>query len=104
VVSSLGTVCKQRNNPDYAALAHPAPFLRCCSRTSSISKQISTCTSRCDSGRVICVGYVAYSWWASKNRHDNVHDAHLDGAFVGLVFVGLTDYEAWQRAFRLLFG
>ena len=50
-------------------------------------------------------GYLAYSWWASRNRRDNInHDAHLDGAITGLIFVGLTDFDAWQRAFRLLLG
>jgi hypothetical protein len=46
---------------------------------------------------------MAYSWWASKNRRDNInHDAHLDGALTGLIFVGLTDFNAWRRAFELL--
>ena len=48
-------------------------------------------------------GYMAYSWWASKNRQDNInHDAHLDGALTGLIFVGLTDFDAWRRAFALV--
>jgi membrane associated rhomboid family serine protease len=50
-------------------------------------------------------GYMAYSWWASKNRRDNInHDAHLDGALTGLIFVGLTDFPAWKRAFQLILG
>jgi hypothetical protein len=48
---------------------------------------------------------VAYSWWASRNRRDNInHDAHLDGAITGLIFVGLTDFPAWSRAIHHVFG
>ena len=50
-------------------------------------------------------GYVAYSWWASKHKRDNInHDAHLDGAITGLIFVGLTDFPAWSRALHQVFG
>ena len=42
-------------------------------------------------------GYVAYSWWASQHKRDNInHDAHLDGAITGLIFVGLTDFPALE--------
>ena len=54
---------------------------------------------------VFAFGYMAYSWWASQNRRDNInHDAHLDGALTGLIFVGVTDFAAWKHAFRLLLG
>jgi membrane associated rhomboid family serine protease len=50
---------------------------------------------------VFAFGYLAYSWWASKNRRDNInHDAHMDGALVGLLFVALTDLPAWQAAYQ----
>jgi membrane associated rhomboid family serine protease len=54
---------------------------------------------------VFAFGYLAYSWWASKHKRDNInHDAHLDGAITGLIFVGLTDLPAWKRAFQLILG
>ena len=50
-------------------------------------------------------GYLAYTWWASKNARGRInHDAHLDGALTGLIFVGVTDYDAWRHAFRVVAG
>src|SRR6185295_9207906 len=41
--------------------------------------------------------YLAYSFWAAKNARDNVnHDAHFDGALVGLLFVLITEPSAWM--------
>jgi membrane associated rhomboid family serine protease len=48
------------------------------------------------------VGYLAYSWYASRFLRGRVnHDAHFSGAIAGLVFVALTDPEAWRRAMSL---
>ena len=47
---------------------------------------------------LFAVGYVAWSWWASRNARDNInHDAHLCGALSGLVFVAITDPGAFER-------
>jgi membrane associated rhomboid family serine protease len=49
--------------------------------------------------------YLAYSFWASKNVRDNVnHDAHFDGALVGLLFVLVTEPSAWMGGLSRLFG
>ena len=49
--------------------------------------------------------YLAYSFWASKNARDNVnHDAHFDGALVGLLFVLITEPAAWMSGLSRLFG
>jgi membrane associated rhomboid family serine protease len=48
------------------------------------------------------VGYLAYSWYASRFQRGRVnHDAHFSGAIAGLVFVALTDPDAWRRAISL---
>lgn len=48
------------------------------------------------------VGYLAYSWYASRFLRGRVnHDAHFSGAIAGLVFVALTDPEAWRRAMSM---
>jgi membrane associated rhomboid family serine protease len=49
------------------------------------------------------VGYLAYSWYASRFMRGRVnHDAHFSGAIAGLVFVALTDPDAWRRAISLI--
>ena len=49
------------------------------------------------------VGYLAYSWYASRFLHGRVnHDAHFGGAIAGLAFVALTDPDAWRRAISLV--
>jgi membrane associated rhomboid family serine protease len=107
VVSSLGTVYKQRNNPDYAALGASGAILAVLfayivyfpTRTLYLYFALPI------PAVLFAFGYMAYSWWASKHRRDNInHDAHLDGALTGLIFVGLTDFAAWKSAFALLLG
>jgi len=47
---------------------------------------------------LFAVGYVAYSYWASKKSRNRInHDAHLCGAISGLAFVGVTDPAAYAR-------
>ena len=49
--------------------------------------------------------FLAYSFWASKNARDNVnHDAHFDGALFGLLFVLVTEPNAWINGLQRLFG
>jgi len=107
ILSSLGTVYKQRNTPDYAALGASGAILAVLfayivyfpTRTLYLYFAIPI------PAVLFAFGYMAYSWWASKNRRDNInHDAHLDGALTGLIFVGLTDFDAWRRAFALVLG
>jgi membrane associated rhomboid family serine protease len=51
---------------------------------------------------VLYLGFTYYS--ARRARGPINHDAHLDGALVGLAFVALTDPYAWVRAWHLLIG
>lgn len=47
---------------------------------------------------LFAVGYVAYSYWQSRNPRGRVnHDAHLFGAITGLVFVLLTEPSQYAR-------
>ncbi len=53
---------------------------------------------------LFAVGYVAYSYWASTQQRGRInHDAHLCGAFAGLLFVALSDPGAYANL-RLLFS
>jgi len=52
---------------------------------------------------LFAVGYVAYSYWASKQSRGRInHDAHLCGALSGLAFVGVTDPGAFIRVLSAL--
>lgn len=52
---------------------------------------------------LFAVGYVAYSYWASEQQRGRInHDAHLCGAISGLLFVGVTDPNAFSELFSKL--
>lgn len=106
ILSGLGSVYKQRNNPDYAALGASGAILAVVfASVVYYPKQIIFLFFVPMPAWVFALVFAGYSFWASTNRRDNIaHDAHLDGAFIGLVFVGLTDFDAWRRAFAQLFG
>jgi membrane associated rhomboid family serine protease len=107
VLSSLGTVYKQRNNPDYAALGASGAILAVLFAYIVYypTQMLYLYFALPIPAVLFAFGYLAYSWWASKNRRDNInHDAHLDGALTGLVFVGLTDLQAWKDAFAKVLG
>jgi membrane associated rhomboid family serine protease len=107
VLSSLGTVYKQRNNPDYAALGASGAILAVLFAYIVYypTQNIYLYFALPIPAVLFAFGYMAYSWWASKNSRDNInHDAHMDGALTGLIFVGLTDLPAWKRAFQLVMG
>lgn len=47
---------------------------------------------------LFAVGYVGYSYWASKKSRDRInHDAHLCGALSGIAFVAVSDPGAFLR-------
>ena len=105
VISSLGTVLKQRNNPDYASLGASGAILAVLFAyivyypTNMLYLYFAIPVPAV----LFAFGYLAYTWWASGQSRDRInHDAHLDGALTGLIFVGLTDFDAWRRAFRLV--
>jgi membrane associated rhomboid family serine protease len=107
IVSSLGTVFKQRRNQDYASLGASGAILGVLFAyivyypTASILLYFAIPIPAV----LFAFGYLAYTIWASKNSRDRInHDAHLDGAITGLVFVGLTDFGAWRHAFAVVLG
>lgn len=53
---------------------------------------------------LFAVGYLAYSWYASRHPQGRInHDAHLGGAVTGLVFVALVAPQAYERLLGSLF-
>jgi membrane associated rhomboid family serine protease len=103
VLSSLGTVIKRRNDPNYAALGASGAILGVLFAyivyfpTNMLYLYFAVPIPAV----LFAFCYLGYSLWAAKHSRDNInHDAHLDGAVTGLIFVGVTDFPAWQRAFR----
>jgi membrane associated rhomboid family serine protease len=103
VISSLGTVFKQKNNPDYASLGASGAILSVLFAY-IVYRPLDKIYLYFAIGIpavLFAFGYLAYSWWASGHSRDRVnHDAHLDGALTGLIFVGVTDFNAWRHAFH----
>jgi membrane associated rhomboid family serine protease len=103
VVSSLGTVFKQRNNPDYASLGASGAILAVLFAYIVYfpTRLIYLYFAVPIPAVLFAFGYLAYTWWASGHARGRVnHDAHLDGALTGMIFVGLSDFDAWRRAFH----
>jgi membrane associated rhomboid family serine protease len=49
--------------------------------------------------------FLGYSYYAARRPHGGInYQAHLDGALAGLVFVALTDWAAWMRAWHAVLG
>jgi membrane associated rhomboid family serine protease len=108
IASNTGTYFKQRNNPDYA----------CLGASGAILAVLFASIVYFPSGSIMllpipipipaplfAVCYLAYSFYASRHARGRInHDAHFDGALAGLAFVGITDPDAWVRAWHLVFG
>jgi membrane associated rhomboid family serine protease len=101
VISSLGTVYKHRNNPDYASLGASGAILAVLFAFIVYypTQMLYLYFAIPIPAVVFAFGYLAYTWRASKRAHGRIHhDAHLDGAITGMVFVLITDSGAWGDA------
>lgn len=101
VLSLAGTYWKHRNNPQYASLG----------ASGAISAVLFAFVVYFpyESFYIIpipipipaplfAVGYLAYTYYSARRQVGRInHDAHLDGALVGLAFVAITDFSAYQR-------
>lgn len=99
LISHAGTYIKQRNNPEYASLgasgAISAVLFAAIVYFPDQSLFIIPIPVPIPAP-LFAIGYLAYSWWASKHPHGRInHDAHLGGALTGLAFVALIDPSAY---------
>ena len=108
LVSSAGTVIKQRHNPDYASLGASGAisgvlfaFVVYYPMVEMVIFPIPIPLP----ATIVAFGYLAYSIWRSKHPQGRInHDAHLDGALTGIAFVALTDFAAFPHAIRQVMG
>lgn len=107
VLSSAGTVWKHRNDPNYASLGASGAILAVLFAYIVYypTQMLYLYFAIPIPAVLFAFGYLAYTIWASKNPHGGInHDAHLDGALTGLLFVALTDFNAWRQAFDQILG
>jgi membrane associated rhomboid family serine protease len=104
LIGGLGTVYKQRNNPQYASLGASGAVLGVLFASlvyfprQSVSLLILPIPIPAP---LFAVGYLAYSWYSSRTPRGNInHDAHIFGALTGLAFVLVTDPTAFTAAVR----
>ena len=100
VLSEIGTCLKHRNDPNYASLGASGAILAVlfASIVYFPNTSIYLFFALPIPAPLFAVGYLAYSFWQSKQNTGNVnHDAHFGGALTGLAFVALTDPGAYQR-------
>lgn len=89
IVSTITTIVKQRNNPNYLAVG----------ASGAVSSVLFACIFFDPWHRLLLMGilpipgivfavlYVGYSSYMSRNANDNIgHDAHLWGALFGLIY------------------
>jgi membrane associated rhomboid family serine protease len=102
LMSQVQTYYKHRDNPEYATLG----------ASGAISAVLFAAVVYMPTSSLFifpipvpipaplfAVGYLAYTWWASKHARGRInHDAHLGGALTGLAFVALFDTAAYGRA------
>ena len=105
IVSSAGTVIKQRRNPDYASLGASGAILGVLfAYIVYYPTQVLYLYFALPIPAVLfAFGYLAYTIWASKHSRGRInHDAHLDGALTGMLFVFITDFDVYREAFHAI--
>jgi membrane associated rhomboid family serine protease len=107
LVSSAGTVIKQRRNADYASLGASGAILGVLFAFIVYYPTVDLYLffALPIPAPIFAFGYLAYTIWSSKHPHGRInHDAHLDGALTGLAFVAITDFGAFPHAIRQVMG
>jgi len=106
VLSEARTYLQQRNNPQYAALGASGAI------TAVLFASIVYFPTRSIfilpipipiPAPLFAVGYLAYTWYLSRHTQDRInHTAHIDGAITGLLFVAVTDFDAYRQLFAMI--
>jgi membrane associated rhomboid family serine protease len=107
LVSSLGTYFRRRRDPGYASLGASGAINTILFAFIVYYPMVNIYVFFVlpVPAFLFAILFLAYSYWAAKQRRDNInHDAHFDGALVGLLFVLVTEPGAWIAGLSRLFG
>lgn len=101
ICSEARTYLQQRNNPRYAALgasgAISAVLFAAIVYFPDQSLYVLPLPVPIPAP-LFAVCYLVYSWYLSRHGQDHVnHNAHIDGALFGLLYVAITDFDAYRR-------
>ena len=106
LVSDAGTWFKHREDPDYRCLGASGAILAVLFASIAYHPKSSIFVMPIPvpiPAPLFAVLYLVYSWWASRRGRGRInHDAHIAGAFAGIGFVALTDFDTLARAVHSL--
>lgn len=107
VLSEIGTCLKHRNDPNYSSLGASGAILAVLFAAIVYAPTSSLIIFPLPipiPAPLFAVGYLAYSYYQSRQNTGNVnHDAHIGGALTGLAFVALTEPRAYRRLLEMVF-
>ena len=99
--SNVGTYLKHRDDPEYATLGASGAITAVLFASILYYPDQSLFIFPIPvpiPAPVFAVGYVALSWYLSRQSRDRInHDAHLGGALTGVAFVLLTDPSVFMN-------
>jgi membrane associated rhomboid family serine protease len=108
LVSAAGTWLAHRKQPEYASLGASGAILAVlfASIVHTPSQSIVVFPIPLPiPAPLFALLYLAYTVYASKQSRGRInHDAHLSGALAGVMFVLVTDADAFGRAVRQVFS
>lgn len=107
LASSAGTVLRHRSDPGYASLGASGAILAVLFASIVYFPQQSLLILPLPlpiPAPLFAVCYLIYTIYAGRRGTGNInHEAHLDGAITGVLFVAVTEPEALRSALRMLF-
>ena len=108
LAGNIGTYFKHRRDPDYRSLGASGAILAVLFASIVYFPRQSIFILPIPfpiPAPLFAVGYLAYSYYASRQARGRVnHDAHMGGAVAGIVFVALTDFDACAQALESILG